>query len=203
MSTARIATLVLLLSTLGVVSCATWIEKREAPVSGGLAAQPAAPPSPPRAGASPVHPLAARRLLIPVEGITRKDLRDNFGEKRGLRRHDALDIMAKRGTPVVAVDDGRVVRVRRHLLGGLTVYQYDPDEKYAYYYAHLDRYATGLAEGQVIRRGDRIGYVGSTGNAPASAPHLHFAITEMDHEKRWFRGKPVNPYTYLVDPASK
>ena len=179
MSNSRVATLVLLCATLGVVSCATWLEQ-------------------PRAHAS-ADPLAGRRLLIPVTGLKRADLRDNYAEKRGLRRHHALDIMAKRGTPVVAVDDGRVVRVRRHLLGGLTVYQYDPQEKYAYYYAHLDRYAKGLEEGRVLKRGDLIGYVGSTGNAPASAPHLHFAITEMDHQKRWFRGKPVNPYQYLVE----
>ena len=178
MSNSRVATLVLLCATLGVVSCATWLEQ-------------------PRAHAT-ADPLAERRLLIPVKGLKRADLRDNYAEKRGLRRHHALDIMAKRGTPVVAVDDGRVVRVRRHLLGGLTVYQYDPQEKYAYYYAHLDRYAKGLEEGRVLKRGDLIGYVGSTGNAPASAPHLHFAITEMDHQKRWFRGKPVNPYPYLV-----
>lgn len=200
MTNARVATLVLLCSALGVVSCATWIDKREAPVSGELAAETAAPPSPPQARpGAPADPLAARRLLIPVKGLKRADLRDNFDEKRGLRRHHALDIMARRGTPVVAVDDGRVVRVRRHLLGGLTVYQYDPDERYAYYYAHLDRYAKGLEEGRVLRRGDLIGYVGSTGNAPASAPHLHFAVTEMDHQKRWFRGKPVNPYPYLVE----
>lgn len=200
MSNSRVATLVLLLSTLGVVSCATWIDRREAPVPSARIAEPAAtPPARTSRDEFPADPLAARRLLIPVKGLKRADLRDNFAEKRGLRRHQALDIMARRGTPVLAVDDGRVVRVRRHLLGGLTVYQYDPDEKYAYYYAHLDRYAKGLAEGQVLKRGDLIGYVGSTGNAPASAPHLHFAITEMDHQKRWFRGKPVNPYPYLVE----
>jgi peptidoglycan LD-endopeptidase LytH len=179
MSNARVATLVLLCATLGVVSCAAWIER-------------------PRAHASR-DALAARGLLIPVKGLKRADLRDNFAEKRGLRRHDALDIMAKRGTPVVAVDDGRVVRMRRHVLGGLTVYQYDADEKYAYYYAHLDGYADGLKEGHVVRRGDLVGYVGSTGNAPASAPHLHFAITEMGPEKKWYKGKPVNPYPYLVE----
>lgn len=186
MSDTRIAFLVLLCSALAVVSCATWVEKRAVP-SADLVTEP------------PRDPLAARRLLIPVKGLTRKDLRDNFGEKRGLRRHHALDIMAARGTPVVAVDHGRVVRVRRHLLGGLTVYQYDPEERYAYYYAHLDAYAKGLAEGKVLERGDLVGYVGSTGNAPAGAPHLHFAITEMGPDKRWFRGEPVNPYPYLVE----
>lgn len=198
MTNVRIATLVLLCSTLAVVSCATWIDKREAPVSAELVREPAAPPPGAR---STADPRAARGLLIPVKGLKREDLRDNFAEKRGLRRHHALDIMAKRGTPVVAVDDGRVVRVRRHLLGGLTVYQYDPEERYAYYYAHLDGYAKGLKEGNVLRRGDLIGYVGSTGNAPASAPHLHFAITEMGPERKWYKGVPVNPHPYLVDSA--
>jgi murein DD-endopeptidase MepM/ murein hydrolase activator NlpD len=200
MTNVRIATLVLLCSTLAVVSCATWIDKREAPVSGELVGEPDAPPPGARSRA-PADPLAARGLLIPVKGLKREDVRDNFDEKRGLRRHHALDIMAKRGTPVVAADDGRVVRVRRHLLGGLTVYQHDPEEKYAYYYAHLDSYAKGLEEGNVLRRGDVIGYVGSTGNAPASAPHLHFAITEMGPERKWFRGKPVNPYPYFVEAS--
>lgn len=190
----------MLFSTLGVVSCATWIDRREAPVPSTRIGEPVAPPQPPASRAeAPADPLAARRLLIPVKGLKRSDLRDNFAEKRGLRRHHALDIMAKRGTPVVAVDDGRVVRVRRHLLGGLSVHQYDRDEKHAYYYAHLDRYAKGLEEGQVLKRGDLVGYVGSTGNAPASAPHLHFAMTEMGPERRWFRGKPVNPYPYLTE----
>jgi peptidoglycan LD-endopeptidase LytH len=198
MTNARIATLVLLCSTLGVVSCATWIDGREAPASVEPAAEPAAASPAPQALADP---LAARRLLIPVKGLKRADLRDNFADQRGSRPHHALDIMAKRGTPVVAVDDGRVMRVRRHLLGGLSVYQYDPHERYAYYYAHLDRYAQGLEEGQVLKRGDLIGYVGSTGNAPASAPHLHFAITEMGPERKWYKGRPVNPYPYLVEPA--
>lgn len=193
MTNARIATLVLLCSTLGVVSCATWIDKREAPARGERA------PAAPSRAETPADPLAARRLLIPVKGLKREDLRDNFDERRGVRRHHALDIMARRGTPVLAVDDGRVVRMRRHLLGGLTVYQYDPGERYAYYYAHLDRYAKGLEEGQTLKRGDLVGYVGSTGNAPASAPHVHFAITEMGPGKKWYNGTPVNPYPYLVD----
>jgi len=186
-----------------VVSCATWIERRQAPVSAELVSEPAAPSPPKARSRAPADALAARRLLIPVKGLKHEDLRDSFDERRGLRRHHALDIMAKRGTPVVAVDDGRVVRVRRHLLGGLTVHQYDPEERYAYYYAHLDGYADGLREGNVLRRGDLVGYVGSTGNVPASAPHLHFSITEMGPEKKWYKGTPVNPHPYLAESPSR
>ena len=105
--------------------------------------------------------------------------------------------MAPRGTPVVAVDDGKVVKLFNSKPGGLTVYQFDPDEKLAYYYAHLDRYAPGLAEGTVVKRGDVIGYVGSTGNANPDAPHLHFAVFVLGPEKRWWQGTPINPYPLL------
>lgn len=203
MSNARIAALVLLLTTLGVVSCATWVEKAAAPPA-PLAVETAVPETSAAATTQPPRdPLAARRLLIPVKGLARKDLRDNFGEKRGVRRHHALDIMAPRGTPVVAADDGRVVKIRRHILGGLSVYQYDSEERYAYYYAHLDAFAKDLEEGRMIERGDLIGYVGTTGNAPASAPHLHFAIIAMGPERKWYKGTLVNPYPYLVAATAK
>jgi murein DD-endopeptidase MepM/ murein hydrolase activator NlpD len=144
-------------------------------------------------------PLASRRLAMPVHGYDAHKLRDNFDEMRGgVRRHEALDIMAPRGTPVVAVDDGAIAKLFRSVAGGITVYQFDAAEKYAYYYAHLDRYAEGLKEGQWVKRGDVIGYVGSTGNAPEGAPHLHFTIFELGPEKRWWRGKAVNPYPYLA-----
>lgn len=142
--------------------------------------------------------LARRNLLIPVEGIPRAKLRDNFDEKRGFRRHEALDIMAPRGTRVYAVDHGRVAKLFRSIAGGITVYQFDPNEKYVYYYAHLDRYADGLAEGTILKRGDLVGYVGSTGNAPASAPHLHFTIFLLGPDKRWWKGDAVNPYPFLL-----
>jgi peptidoglycan LD-endopeptidase LytH len=154
----------------------------------------AAPAAP--AGGSP---LASRHLAMPVHGYDAHKLRDNFDEVRGgVRRHEALDIMAPRGTPVVAVDDGAIAKLFRSVAGGITVYQFDAAEKYAYYYAHLDRYAEGLKEGQAVKRGDVIGYVGSTGNAPEGAPHLHFTIFELGPEKRWWRGKAVNPYPYLA-----
>jgi murein DD-endopeptidase MepM/ murein hydrolase activator NlpD len=135
---------------------------------------------------------------MPVKGFDPKALRDNFDETRGLRRHEALDIMAARGTPVVAADDGAIAKLFRSVAGGITIYQYDPSEKFVYYYAHLDRYRDGLAQGETVKRGDVIGYVGSTGNAPANAPHLHFTIFQLGPEKKWWRGKAVNPYPYLA-----
>jgi murein DD-endopeptidase MepM/ murein hydrolase activator NlpD len=155
-------------------------------------ASPAISPSPTAA-----TPLAGV-LQMPVQGIDPAQLRDTFNEARGgTRIHEAQDIMAPRGTPVVAVADGKVVKLFNSNQGGLTVYQFDPTETYAYYYAHLDAYAPGLREGQSLRRGDPIGTVGSTGNANADAPHLHFAIFLLGPEKRWWEGTPVNPYPLL------
>ena len=145
--------------------------------------------------------LAARRLLIPVVGAARANLRDTFDERRGATRHEAIDIAAPRGTPVVAAGDGRVVKLFKSVPGGLTVYQFDPDEKFAYYYAHLDQYAEGLAEGMILKRGDPLGYVGSTGNASPDAPHLHFAIFRLGPDRRWWAGTPLNPYPFLNDAA--
>ena len=142
--------------------------------------------------------LASRQLIVPVEGVAQKALRDNFAEKRGQRPHEALDIMAPRGTPVLAADDGKVAKLFRSDAGGLTVYQYDRDERFIYYYAHLDRYAKDLAEGQVLKRGQVLGYVGSTGNASPAAPHLHFTIFRLGADRRWWKGAAVNPYPYLT-----
>jgi murein DD-endopeptidase MepM/ murein hydrolase activator NlpD len=138
--------------------------------------------------------LRARALRVPVEGFAVTQLRDNFAERRGARVHEAIDLLAPRGTPVVAVDDGVVRKLFTSAAGGLTVYQYDPGETYAYYYAHLDRYAEGLAEGKLLRKGDRVGYVGTTGNAPPGTPHLHFTIYKLPADKKWWEGTPINPY---------
>lgn len=140
-----------------------------------------------------------RHLSMPVEGISRDQLHDTFEERRGggLRSHEALDIMAARGTPVRAVDEGKIAKLFKSVAGGLTVYQFDPSETFAYYYAHLDRYAEGLQEGQQVHRGDLLGYVGSTGNASEDAPHLHFAIFELGPERRWWKGDAINPYPLL------
>lgn len=138
------------------------------------------------------------KLLIPVAGIKASQLTDTFTQMRGTdRRHDAIDIMAPNGTRVLAVADGKVVKLFESKLGGLTVYQFDTGEKFSYYYAHLDRYAPGLSDGMVLKRGDLVGYVGSTGNANPAAPHLHFAIFELTPEKQWWNGRPINPYPLL------
>jgi peptidoglycan LD-endopeptidase LytH len=147
--------------------------------------------------------LAARRLLFPVPGAPLSALRDNFDEGRDGRRHEALDIMAPRGTPVVAVDSGRIAKLFRSDAGGITLYQFDRDEKYAYYYAHLDRYAEGIAEGRWLERGDTVGYVGATGNARRDAPHLHFTIFRLGADKKWWKGTPVNPYRYFAAGPAK
>ena len=138
--------------------------------------------------------LRARQLLLPVQGFDLAHLRDNFAEKRGARVHEAIDIASPRGTPVLAVDDGIVKKLFTSAAGGLTVYEFDPGSSYAYYYAHLDRYAEGLREGQSVKKGDRLGYVGTSGNAPKDAPHLHFTIFKLAPEKRWWEGTPINPY---------
>ena len=143
-----------------------------------------------------VAPPATKGLVFPLEG-RRHALRNNFHEKRGLRTHKALDIMAPRGTPVRAVDDGVIAKLSRGPLAGIAVYQFDRDTRHVYFYAHLDRYAAGLEEGRFVTRGEVIGYVGSTGNAPESAPHLHFAMSEVAAEKRWWGGAAINPYELL------
>ena len=144
--------------------------------------------------------LAERKLAFPVQGVDPRKLRDNYDEKRGGRPHEALDIVAARGTPVLAVDDGKLAKLFTSAAGGLTIYQFDPSGRYAYYYAHLDRYADGLVEGTDIKRGEVIGYVGSSGNAKADAPHLHFAIFRLGPERQWWKGTPLNPHPYLVKP---
>jgi murein DD-endopeptidase MepM/ murein hydrolase activator NlpD len=111
--------------------------------------------------------------------------------------------VAPRGTPVRAVDDGTVRKLFHSVPGGLTVYQFDPSESYCYYYAHLDRYAAGLEEGQALRKGDVVGYVGTTGNAPRETPHLHFTIFKLGPEKRWWEGVPLNPYPLWAQSAGR
>ena len=145
---------------------------------------------------------AARgKLVIPVEGVPPSALADTFTQTRagGARPHDAIDIMAARGRPVVAAADGRVEKLFWSGEGGRTLYQRSTDGKRIYYYAHLDSYAPGLGEGQALQRGQPIGTVGSTGNADESAPHLHFAILLVRPDEPWYGGQPINPYPLLVE----
>ncbi len=142
--------------------------------------------------------LARKSLLIPVLGIVRGQLRDSFVQRRsGGRTHHAIDIMAPRNTPILAIEDGTIVKLTNNRLGGITLYQLDPSGTYAYYYAHLERYAPGLAAGQQVRRGQVIGYVGTSGNAPKNAPHLHFAVYRLPHERSGWLGQPINPFEIL------
>ncbi|WP_460452947.1 M23 family metallopeptidase [Arenimonas aestuarii] len=141
-------------------------------------------------------------LRIPVEGIAAKDLVDSFADARGQDRvHDALDIMAAEGTPVLAVADGPVVKLFDSVPGGITLYQFDQTGQVAFYYAHMQRYADGVQEGKALSQGDVLGYVGHTGNADPAAPHLHFAIFVLGPEKRWWQGEAINPYPLLAGPS--
>lgn len=143
--------------------------------------------------------LASRSLLIPVAGVTANQLRDSFNQARsGARSHRALDIMAPQGTPVPATSDGVVLKLYQSVNGGITLYQIDSSNRYAFYYAHLMRYADGVAEGKRLMRGDTLGYVGDTGNAGPGNFHLHFAISKLGSPSNWSGGEPINPYHLLV-----
>jgi murein DD-endopeptidase MepM/ murein hydrolase activator NlpD len=160
--------------------------------------KPAATAEPAIVAMSPSSPPKPGYLVIPVAGVQARQLSDSFSEVHSGQRHEAIDIMAPRGTPVVAVEDGRITKLFTSKPGGLTIYQFDPSEKFAYYYAHLDKYAQGIVEGKHVSRGEVIGYVGSTGNASAEAPHLHFSIFVLGPEKRWWKGTAINPYPVLA-----
>ncbi|HWS70620.1 MAG TPA: M23 family metallopeptidase [Thermoanaerobaculia bacterium] len=137
-------------------------------------------------------------VVIPVAGIRREQLRPMFNDARTGHVHHALDILAPRGTPVLAAVDGTVRKLFTSGPGGLTIYQTDPEQNNIYYYAHLDRYADALREGMQVHRGDVIGYVGTTGNAPPGTPHLHFAIMLLPPTKEWWKGDPIDPYPILM-----
>jgi murein DD-endopeptidase MepM/ murein hydrolase activator NlpD len=143
--------------------------------------------------------IAARNLLIPVANMTASQLRDTFSQARSEgREHGAIDIMSPQGTPVLATTDGVVIKLFQSDRGGVTLYELDPSGLYVYYYAHLMRYAEGIAEGKQLRRGDVIGYVGDTGNAGAGQYHLHFGISKLRSPRQWSGGAPINPYPLLV-----
>jgi peptidoglycan LD-endopeptidase LytH len=157
---------------------------------------------PPRVAVAVPRPVelessATGRLAMPLADVDPAKLTSNFAEKRSGRAHEALDIMAPRGTPVMAVDQGNVVKLFTSKEGGLTVYQFDDSRTRCYYYAHLDRYAPGLKEGMLLRKGEVLGYVGSTGNASPNASHLHFAVFILGPEKQWWKGTPIDPLPLL------
>ena len=150
---------------------------------------------------APVTPVVATigtipegRLRMPVDGVDVESLKGGFEERRGDRPHEAIDILAPRNTPVLAVESGTIAKLFDSKAGGHTIYQFDPSGRLAYYYAHLERYADGVHEGQAVAQGDVIGYVGTSGNAPPNTPHLHFAVFELDDSHRWWKGKAIDPY---------
>jgi len=190
----------------GTVLLVLWLYASDTPAPGAPAAVTPAPAptrSPERQPSPNVIPPAAtdldeRALVIPVTGIRPDQLQNTFDDARGGERvHQAMDILAPRNTPVVAVEGGRIAKLFTSAQGGLTLYQFDPTESYVYYYAHLESYAPGLREGATVQQGDLLGYVGTSGNAGPDNPHLHFAVYVLGPEKRWWEGTPVNPYPLL------
>ena len=142
-------------------------------------------------------PAPRAELIIPVSGLSAAQLEDTWGQTRSEgRTHEGIDILAPRGTAVVAVADGRIVKFFDSVRGGITIFQFDSSESFVYYYAHLDSRAAGLAEGDIVRQGDVIGAVGMTGNAPI--PHLHFEIQRLTPARHWWEADSINPYPYLV-----
>jgi len=145
--------------------------------------------------------ISAGGMAVPVDGIRTSDLADTYTQSRagGARVHNAIDIMAPRGRPVVAAAPGTVEKLYHSRGGGgITAYVRSPDRQLLYYYAHLDAYAPGLREGQQVTRGTPIGTVGITGNASPSGPHLHFAVYRMGPKDKWYGGQPINPYPLLA-----
>jgi murein DD-endopeptidase MepM/ murein hydrolase activator NlpD len=138
----------------------------------------------------------------PIDSLKRTELRDSFNEMHFGHRHEAIDIMRPRGTPVHAVTDGVIRKLFVSVRGGLTVYEFDRTATYCYYYAHLDHYAAALREGMPVSRGDVVGYVGTSGDASASAPQLHFAIYRLGPDKKWWKGTPIDPYPILMRAVS-
>jgi murein DD-endopeptidase MepM/ murein hydrolase activator NlpD len=152
----------------------------------------------PRIGPAPSEaPELESGLLIPVRGVRPDQLRGSFHDARNGRRHEAIDILAPRNSPVLAVAAGTIAKLFESRAGGLTIYQFDETERFTFYYAHLERYAEGLREGQPVEAGQIIAYVGTSGNAPQNTPHLHFAIFRLGGEKRWWEGTAVDPYGLL------
>jgi len=159
--------------------------------------RPAGPAGQPKMTPAPGAATGARSatpLRVPIDGISIESFKGGFSQLRGSRPHEAVDIVAPRGTPIHAVQDGTIAKLFFSKAGGITIYQFDPGGRLCYYYAHLERYAKGLHDGQHVSQGEVIGYVGTSGNAPPDTPHLHFAIFELNADRRWWQGRPLDPY---------
>ncbi|MGI8495028.1 MAG: M23 family metallopeptidase [Pyrinomonadaceae bacterium] len=155
-------------------------------------------PAPPQSLDPNSTALLIDKLIIPVEGIKSGELQDTFKDARSEGRvHDAIDIMAPMGRPVLAAADGEIARFFESVKGGITIYQYSRNKRLIYYYAHLQRRADGLQEHQYVKQGTLIGYVGDTGNAGPGNTHLHFAVWQITDPKRYWDGANINPYVLL------
>ena len=137
------------------------------------------------------------KLIMPIASVDPNSLRDSFSDQRDGHRHEALDIPAPRGTPVLAAAEGNVIKLFTSKPGGLTLYEFDDSRQYCFYYAHLDHYAQGMRQGVLLRAGQPLGYVGTTGDALPNAPHLHFAIFRLGPEKKWYQGTAIDPVPLL------
>jgi peptidoglycan LD-endopeptidase LytH len=160
--------------------------------------EPLVAPAPPTSlpPASVIADLRRRDLRLPLDDADIEAMKGGFGEGRdaGGRPHEAVDILAPRNTPIRAVEDGAIAKLFTSKAGGLTIYQFDPSGRFCYYYAHLERYAPGLHDGQHVSQGEVIGFVGTSGNAPPNTPHLHFAVFELDADRHWWKGRAIDPY---------
>jgi murein DD-endopeptidase MepM/ murein hydrolase activator NlpD len=160
----------------------------------------AAPPdSAAMAAMSDVDYLRLRHIIVPVAGADMSKVDDSFNEPRdgGARVHRAIDILAPRGTPILSADDGKILRMTSNQLGGITMYTVDPLNRIVYYYAHMDHYNDAMSPGRTIVRGDTLGFVGTTGNAPKNTPHLHFQIMKWPADGKYWNGEPIDPYEML------
>jgi murein DD-endopeptidase MepM/ murein hydrolase activator NlpD len=175
----------------------------------GESPPPSAPPVPPGVSLAAsgngnsermrdIERLRDRHLVVPVAGVSAKHLQDTFYDGRdGGRQHNAIDILAPRNTPIVAADDGVILRMSSNTLGGITIFATDTDHRFVYYYAHLDHYDGSAFAGRKITKGDTLGYVGTTGNAPKDIPHLHFQIMRWPADGKYWIGEPIDPYPFL------
>jgi murein DD-endopeptidase MepM/ murein hydrolase activator NlpD len=178
-------------------------EPRPSPADGVIGAAPPPDPArddladPPTIAAAPaavMEALPTQRFRLPIDGITTESFKDSYFERRGDRAHEAIDINVPRGTPIYAVRDGTIAKLFYSDRGGITIYHFEEDGPLCFYYAHLERYADGLKEGQHVSQGEVIGFVGTSGNASPDAPHLHFAITELNADRKWWQGRALDPY---------
>jgi murein DD-endopeptidase MepM/ murein hydrolase activator NlpD len=164
----------------------------------GCVRRPTVAPTPGAVDRAAIEYVRARRLIVPVAGVAPEKIPNTFDAERGARRHRAIDILAPRGTPVLSADDGLVLRVGRNPSGGNIIYATDPGRRLVYYYAHLDRFRDGLSAGTRLARGDTIGFVGTTGNAPADTPHLHFQVMLLLADRQYWDGEPIDARPLLL-----